>query len=350
MKKVAIIGAGNSGCAHAIKLAKNGHSVRLIKTSNSMHNENFDLIERTRKIEYIDSSENDEHGFVELDLVSKDLEQGLKDVDIVMVLTQSLQHRDLAPKISKYLKKGTIVFLIPGNLGSAVFAKYVNTDEVILVEGESTPYDARIEKPGCVRILFKNARNAISFYNKEHVKYLSTIDSLFGRHKFLRNNIIETALHNPNLVVHTIGVIMSVSRIENSGGNFCMYKEAFSDSVWNLISALDIEKNQVIEAFGGEALNYLDVAKWRNEEDLSMDSLTVFRSYSKDAPVGPTSLDTRYIYEDVPMGLCLLENLGRLKNIATPITTSLINIANSLKQTDYRKIAYKMEEIKLPTI
>lgn len=350
MKKIAIIGAGNSGCAHAVKLAKRGHSVRLLKTSNTMHNENFDLIERTRKIEYIDSTENEEHGFVELDLVSKDLEQGLKDVDVVMVLTQSLQHRDLAPRISKYLKKGAIVFIIPGNLGSAVFAKYVNTDDVILVEGESTPYDARIEKPGCVRILFKNARNAISFYNKAHVRYLPVIDSLFGRHKFLRNNIIETALHNPNLVVHTIGVIMSVGRIENSGGTFCMYKEAFSDSVWNLISALDVEKNQVIEAFGGEALNYLDVAKWRNEEDLSMDSLAVFRSYAKDAPVGPTSLDTRYIYEDVPMGLCLLENLGRLKNIATPITTSLINIANSLKQTDYREIAYKMEEIKLPMI
>ena len=50
MKKIAIIGAGNSGCAHAVKLAKRGHSVRLLKTSNSMHNENFDLIERTRKM------------------------------------------------------------------------------------------------------------------------------------------------------------------------------------------------------------------------------------------------------------------------------------------------------------
>ena len=350
MKKIAIIGAGNSGCAHAIKLVQNGHNVRLIKTSNSMHNENFDIIERTKKIEYIDSTDNDKHGYVELDLVSRNLEEGLKDIDVVMILTQSLQHRNLAPKISQYLKKDTIVFIIPGNLGSTVFAKYVNTDDVILVEGESTPYDARIEKPGCVRILFKNARNAVSFYNKEHTKYLPIIDSLFGRHKFLRNNVIETALHNPNLVVHTIGVIMSVSRIEYSGNSFCMYKEAFSDSVWNLISALDIEKNLIIKAFGGEALNYLDAAKWRNEEDLTTDSLTVFRSYAQDAPIGPSSLDTRYIYEDIPMGLCLLENLGKLKNIETPIATSLINIANSLKQTDYRQIAYKMEEVKPPII
>ena len=109
-------------------------------------------------------------------------------------------------------------------------------------------------------------------------------------------------------------------------------------------------KNLIIKAFGGEALNYLDAAKWRNEEDLTTDSLTVFRSYAQDAPIGPSSLDTRYIYEDIPMGLCLLENLGKLKNIETPIATSLINIANSLKQTDYRQIAYKMEEVKLPII
>ena len=161
MKKIAIIGAGNSGCAHAIKLVQNGHNVRLIKTSNSMHNENFDIIERTKKIEYIDSTDNDKHGYVELDLVSRNLEEGLKDIDVVMILTQSLQHRNLAPKISQYLKKDTIVFIIPGNLGSTVFAKYVNTDDVILVEGESTPYDARIEKPGCVRILFKNASGCL---------------------------------------------------------------------------------------------------------------------------------------------------------------------------------------------
>ena len=350
MKKIAIIGAGNSGCAQAIKLVMNGHSVRLIKTSNSMHNEHFNVIERTKKIEYIDSTDEDKYGYVELDLVTKNLELGLKDADIVMVLTQSLQHRDLAPKISKYLKKGTIVFIIPGNLGSTVFAKYIDTNDIILVEGESTPYDARIEKPGCVRILFKNARNAVSFYNNEHKKYLSEIDALFGQHKYLRNNVIETALHNPNLVVHTIGVIMSVSRIEYSNGDFCMYKEAFSDSVWNIISALDIEKNLVIKAYGGEALNYLDAAKWRNEDDLTKDSLSVFRSYAEDAPTGPANLDTRYIYEDVPMGLCLLENLAKLKNIETPIATSLINIANSLKQTDYRQIAYKMEEVKLPII
>ena len=39
--KVAVIGAGNSGCAQSIKLMQNGHQVNLIKTSHSLHDDNF---------------------------------------------------------------------------------------------------------------------------------------------------------------------------------------------------------------------------------------------------------------------------------------------------------------------
>ena len=244
------------------------------------------------------------------------------------------------------MKDGQIVFRIPGNLGSTQFAKYTNKD-VIFVEGESTPFDARISAPGVVNILFRNARNAVAFLRDEHRIYLDKINELFKAHKYLRTNIFESALHNPNLIVHTIGAIMSASRIETSNGEFSLYKEAFTPSIWNLIKDLDAEKMKVITACGGEqAISYIDSAKWRNEEDLSKDSLEVFKSYSEDAPKGPFEVNSRYIYEDVPMGLCLLENLGKIKNIETPIASSLISIASSLLSVDYRSQAYKIEDFK----
>ena len=95
--KVAIIGAGNSGCAHAAKLVQNGHNVNLIKTSNAMHNENFDTIMQSKCINCIDHTDNDNKFEAKLNLVTKDLEKGIEGVDVVMVLTQSLQHRNLAP-------------------------------------------------------------------------------------------------------------------------------------------------------------------------------------------------------------------------------------------------------------
>lgn len=345
--KVAIIGAGNSGCAQSIKLMQNGHQVNLIKTSHSLHDDNFETLLKTGEISCLDTTDNNREFSLAPNLITRDLEKGLEGAEAVMILTQSLQHRDLAPKVGPLLKDGQIVFLIPGNMGSTQFAKYTKGKHVIYVEGESTPYDARIIAPGKVEILFKNVRNAVSFLNKDDEKYLPVVTSLFGTHKFLRTNVIESTLHNPNMVVHTIGAIMSASRIEYAKGEFWMYRESFSPSIWNLIEKLDEEKKQVIRAYGGKNdINYLDACKWRNEEDLSVDSLQVFRNYAATGgPKGPASLDTRYIYEDVPMELCMLEKLGAHKGVATPIASALITIASALKSTDYRKQSYDISDV-----
>ena len=38
---ISVLGAGNGGCAVAADMSLKGHEVTLIKTSNSIHNENF---------------------------------------------------------------------------------------------------------------------------------------------------------------------------------------------------------------------------------------------------------------------------------------------------------------------
>ena len=346
--KVAVIGAGNSGCAQSIKLMQNGHEVNLIKTSHSLHDDNFEYLQKTGEISCLDTTDDNREFSLKPNMITRDIEKGLEGAEAVMILTQSLQHRDLAKRIGPMLKEGQIVFLIPGNMGSTQFAKYTEGKHVIYVEGESTPYDARIIAPGKVEILFKNVRNAVSFLNKEDEKYLPKITSLFGTHEYLRTNVIESTLHNPNMVVHTIGAIMSASRIEYSNGEFWMYREAFSPSVWRLIEKLDDEKKQVIKAYGGEnVISYLDACKWRNEEDLSVDSLKVFRNYAATGgPKGPSNLDTRYIYEDVPMELCMMERLAEAKGIPTPVASALITIASALKDTDYRAQGYSLDEVK----
>ena len=335
--KVAVIGTGNSGCAHAAKLSERGHEVRLIKTS-SVNGGNFSVLQSQKGIYYCNRYlQETTYHFAPISLITTDIQAGISGADVVLVLTQSLQHAKIAQLIGPYLEDNQLVLIIPGNLGSLQF-RAASDKNIILAEGESTPYDARIEKPGSVDILFKNVRNAVSFWEKRHQPLLSKIDDLFDSHKYLRTNVIESAMHNPNLVVHTIGSIMSASRIEQMHGEFWMYRESFSPSVWNLVHQLDEEKNAVISCYGGQPLSYLDACKWRNEEDLSIDSHDVFTRYANTGgPKGPKDLQTRFIWEDVPMGLCALEKLAQKAGIATPITSSLITIVSALLQTDFRQ-------------
>ena len=42
--KIALLGAGNAGCAVSADLTMHGHEVTLIKTSHSLHDDNFNFL------------------------------------------------------------------------------------------------------------------------------------------------------------------------------------------------------------------------------------------------------------------------------------------------------------------
>lgn len=345
--RIAILGTGNAGCALSAKFAKDGHQVNLIKTSQSIHQENFDVIEKNQGIWLHDLDGSKE--FINLNLITRDVEIGLQNIEMIIVLVQSIYHKDVMSKIDNLIPATCkIIFTIPGNLGSLYLYNELG-DKYIYAEGESTPYDARIIEPGTVKILFKNRRNAVSFLPKSKSNEgLHYISKLVDTYKYKRNNLVESALHNPNLVVHTVGVIMSASRIEMMQGEFWMYKESFSPAIWNLINDLDKEKNSVIEAFQGESISYLEACKFRNADDLSQDASEVFKSYAENGgPKGPDSLSSRYLYEDVANGLCLLSLFGEKLNIPTPVCDSLITIASSLVSFDFKANARSLSELHL---
>lgn len=334
---VTIIGAGNAGLAHTCKLVEVGHRVRLVKTSAVMHTESFLRILKTGRVECIDDTAGGRRFDVTPDLATYDMAEGVRGAELVFIMTQSLQQEEVARRLGPCLEDGQMVVVIPGNMGSLYFRKHCRAANVLFAEGESTPFDARIVSPGVVNVLFKNVRNALSFFPaSQQAEGIRTAGRLLDTYRYCRKNIVETALHNPNLVVHTVGCIMSAARIEMMRGEFWMYRESFSPSVWRLVSRLDKEKNDVLEAFGCDRIAYLDACKFRNEDDLSIDALEVFNSYARcGGPKGPASLDSRYIHEDVPMGLCLLSSLGKKFDIPTPLTDSLVNVASFLTGKDF---------------
>ena len=52
-------------------------------------------------------------------------------------------------------------------------------------------------------------------------------------------SVTEAALHTPNMIVHTVGAVLSLPPLEATHGDFCIYHAAFPPSTWNLLEALD---------------------------------------------------------------------------------------------------------------
>lgn len=333
--KVTVIGCGNSGLIHAAKMIEKGHRVAILKSSNTVHGEFYDIISSENGYNVKDETDGGMRFFARPEFITKDVEKAVSFADIIMVMTTTLQHEPIAKLISPFVKDGQIIVLVPGYMGSLIFRKYIKK-HVIYSEWETTAYNGRIVDSMYVRITFYNPRNAISVLpvsKKEAV--LKILSALFDNTKYTRTHILESALHNPNMIVHTIGTILSASRIEYSRGEFWMYREAFTPSVINVINAFDKQKNEILRKFGCEPLDYFEAAKWRNTDDLNEDTMAVFRAFAESSNKGPSSLAGRYLMEDVPMGLVLFSSLGKCVGKQTDVADSLIQMASSLLCVDF---------------
>ena len=343
--KISILGAGNAGCAVAADLTLKGHEVTLIKTSHSMHDDNF---------EYLQNNDGkmilNEFGEIKTAYISKvtrDLTE-LKNSEVVIIYIQTNYHEQLIEKISDIIEDNQILLINPGYLSTAYVLKYCNDKKVIVAEAESSFIDGRIMEPGYFRVGFRNVRNPIGIYPRDRKEEaIRKLDKLDERFVYL-DSVVEAAIHNPNLIVHTVGSVMSIPRIEKSKGDFCMYHEAYTrdnPSTWNILEALDKEKMTVLKKMGFKELSYVEACKYRNSLNESEDAKEVFLNYAEmeTRAKGPTKVDSRYISEDVPQGLVMLESLGKTLNVETPIASSLINIASAALDRNLRNEGRTLE-------
>jgi opine dehydrogenase len=343
--RITIIGAGNSGLIHAAKLAENNFEVAILKTSDSGNVDFFNTIAKDSAYDVVDLTNHGKHFRAKMAFITRDVDRAIAFADIIFVMTTTLQHEHVAKTIAPYVRDSQIIVLVPGYMGSLIFKKFISKN-VIYSEWETTAYNGRIVDNSFVRISFYNPRNAISVLPvSEADNVLKTLSTLFDNTHYLRRNILESAFHNPNMIVHPIGILFSAARIEYSKGEFWMYKEAFTDSVINVIKAFDVVKNQVLNAFGCDSLNYFDAAKWRNEENLNVDAMAVFKSFADSSNKGPSVINHRYLNEDVPMGLGLFISVGKVLGINTSIPESIMTLASALLCKDLRSQSRSIQRL-----
>lgn len=343
--KVTIVGCGNAGLIHAAKIYEKGENeICLLKTSNT-NSDYFNKIVNDGGYRVKDLTNKAHDFYVKPTLITRDAKQAMDFADVVMVMTTTLQHESVAQIVGPYAHDGQVITLCPGYMGSLIFKKYVKAD-VIFNEWETTAYNGRVMNNDYVKITFYNPRNAISVLPQTKSDYVIGIFSqLFDNTKYLRRNILESAIHNPNMIVHTIGMLFSASRIEYSRGEFWMYREAFTDSIVNVIHAFDKQKNEVLKAYGCEPLDYFEAAKWRNEEDLKIDAMTSFRSFADSSNKGPMFLRHRYLMEDVPMGLGLYISLGKVAGLDVSIAESIMTLASALLGENFKSKARTIQSL-----
>lgn len=346
--KITIIGTGHGGSAAAACLAQDGHDVSLLKLSNRK-NEHFDKLQKDLSIE-LTGIEGE--GNFPLEHVSNRAADVIPQADVIFIYYVSNYHKQLAREIAPYLNEKQTVYLCPGYLGSVFFAQELKRlkrelHAPLFVEGETLPYSCRIIEPGTVRIYSKNYGHPIATLPAPRVEEaIATLTPLIGN-CIARDNIVEVALHNPNLIMHTVGIALNAAFIESSNGKFSMYTEGFTPSTWKVAHKLDDEKMAILKRINVEPRSYIDEFKVRTFDDPNRyneeEAFVLYADSVKD--LFTDRVDNRYITEDVPVGLGLLHSLGKHLNIPTPVADSIITLAGTMVDDDYFESARTVESL-----
>lgn len=345
--KVAVLGAGNGGCAIAADMALRGLDVTLVKTSNAMHDDNFEFLKNNGgKMTLVDFGENGSMNPDELEKVEKTgiIKTVTRDIsvisqtEVVIIYIQTNYHEQLIKRMAEHIVDGQVILINPGYFSTAFVLKYCKDKDITVVEAQSSFIDGRIMEPGRFKVGFRNVRNPLGVYPAKNLDLAKEKLDRLGFPFHYMDSVVAAALHNPNLIVHTIGSIMSIPMIDAMGDEFCMYHRAFTEHVWNVLEKLDSEKMDVLEKLGFERMPYVEACKFRNSLDDGLDAKQVFFNYAamSTRAKGPVNVNSRYITEDVPQGLVMLESLGKSLGVPTPIATSLIEIASAALCCDLR--------------
>ena len=341
---VTILGCGNVGVAIAADLSIGGHDVSLIKTSHTKESV-FDKIRQNGNRVLL--KENGDYKTAVIKEVSHDIRK-VDQADVIVVTIQSTYHKELIERISQYIHQRQIVVCICSYLSSFYFKKYCKFLPTI-VETAGPYLEGRIEEndtPGEVvfRVGCRLSRSPLSIFQEERAN--ECMEKIHQIYNGFSNDysVIESALLNPNMVLHTVGSIMSIPRIEYSKGNFCMYREAYArgnDATFKVMMQLDAEKKNILKRLGCNPVDIFVAGGFLG------DPIKSFYEYaeSKDRAISPTSVRSRYITEDVSQGLVLLENIAQIIGDVVPVTSSLITISGAALGIDFRAVGRTAQKL-----
>ena len=330
-----VIGAGHGGKAMAAHLALMGLRVTL-------YNRTLDHIAALKARGGIDleCAEGGPHGFSKMTLVTSDMGEALQDAQMIMVVVPSSAHADVARSAAPFLRDGQIIVLHPGRTcGSIEFAKILQdsgcTADVIISEAETFIYASRSDGPAQARIF--RIKEAVPLAALPATRTKGVLEAIQPAYpQFIDGgNVLNTGMNNMGAIFHPALTLLNAGWIEATHGDYQFYIDGVTPSVARVLEVLDRERVTVASSLGLRArtgLEWLQMAYNTIGEDLHEAIHNQPGYYGIKAP---STLNHRYIFEDVPMSLVPIASLGERFGVSVRGMDSIIRLACIVHRTDY---------------
>lgn len=334
--RIAVLGSGNGGCAVAFECAKAGHEVSIFDFESFPANIN--AISKNGGI----YSEGQLQGFQKLAYAGFNIEETLKDAELVFVVGPAYSTRPFAEACKPFLRKEQKVIVCPGSCaGSIVFKNALGAaaedESFVIAETSTLPYAVRLTEPGKIHVFLKLKDGVfIAALPAKHTNHVKEMISSIYSYMIPASSVLQTSLQNANPIIHPSVTLLNAGLIERTEGDFFFYEEGVTGGVGRVIEALDRERIAIGNALGFDIIPDPELGMRQGY----MQEATYDKGYSEAEGFkgirAQSSLNYRYFNEDVGYGLVFLAELGKQLGVPTPVADSVIAIVSVVMGRDYR--------------
>lgn len=326
-RSIAVIGGGNGALTVAGGAALAGHRVRLWDRFLSDHPQ---LVE-TGEISLSGALE----GVASIESPRDDLRWTIEDAELIEVVVPGFALAWVASTLLPLVSPGQSVLLHPGGTGGALEVSQLWRDAdkagVTLGVTDTLAYAARLQGETAVHVHAEKKWLMVAAAAPDLTDALVSLVADVHPQARAASSIMEVALSNLNPVIHPPITLLNAGRIE-AGQSFSLYGEGVGPGVSSLIEALDRERVSLAVSLG---LPSTSLHEWVERAYGVTESTTteLFQRLDREVYGGlraPISLASRYLTEDIPLGLETLVELAANAKVDMPVTESVVRIGRVL--------------------
>lgn len=344
---ISILGMGNGGHAFAAYAKMKGFRVKIWNRSLLP----LKTIEKNKGI----SVNGVVEGHFNIDKVCTSIKEVLRYSKLIMIVTPANAHKEIAYRIAPYLDDDQIVVLNPGRTGGALevsntIKNYNGPFRPKIVEAQSLLFVSRCPEPGKIKISGIKKKLAVAafpaLYNEEVLPLLQNLNQAFWKN----DTILNTSFDNIGAILHPAPLLLNVARCEAPKVAYRHYMDGITPTVASFLERMDEERINVANAYGITAIS---LKNWLNLVYKSKGTTLyemIQNTIEYNDVYAPSTLNVRYIFEDVPTGLVPLSSLGAAVGTPTPLMDVVIELANYMMKTDYRISGRTIETMGLSKI
>ncbi|MBN9458047.1 MAG: NAD/NADP octopine/nopaline dehydrogenase family protein [Bosea sp.] len=328
--RVAIIGFGGIGRGYAGYLTAHGHEPVIWSPSGAAlaDFEGDATLTTTGKLE----------AAVPL-RIARDCAEAVAGAEAVIVAVQANGFKAVLDALAPHLAAGQLVIISAHCSFAALYLHRLLKErglDIPIASWATTALTARKSGPRSVHISGIRGQLDVATLPVRHAQAgLAVCQTLFGDRFKASEDVLAIMLSNLNPPAHVANMLGNLTRAER-GEDWPNYG-SITQGVGRIVDAMDVERLALARAFGLSVRSVQDhyvhsfgvspgpvgemaAAVYRNRPEL----------------MGPKTLDTRFITEDVPFGLVPLEALGRVAGVPLPLHQAGIALFDAICAQDFR--------------